>query len=425
MSVQVSDIGSQILNELKGFELTFEDISDPVLHKRFLRRFLTSKRVKQVPQDEKENIFNEAKALLPSYLEFYNKLKKSDTCTGNYTKLEDAHNISEYFTSTGRYKVIPDYLKFIKSSKKGYLVNVYGDEFNRKERGGFFKGSEENKRRHRFTEGRAPRYELFTPEEIKYSVLMKPVYKYNALIENCLHPVPVLAVNLPYTYYSMQNVPANIFTWDLDKEKYQIGGKDLDVINPLIKEIATRGFQKPLVMRISGGRLSAVDNDTLIQLFLATYLNLPTIPVALYMSYEDSVRNYVIEEMQQVVHARKSNSPGELAGELERINKICKPFFIFEEAEGNEVRAYLSCGWEHFAKQKYPSVNDIKDPNAVVLDRYLDPNVEAVDPVPGMTDQECQTMIDDTHEKMRKELEEKLKKENEEVLKNILAGKYS
>ena len=416
-------IAKQVLSEITVPKLILHEIKEPKFRNKFIKQFLTSKTTKHITPEQKDQFFSDKLegALFPSYKEYFDKLKKKDAPSGNYTNITDAYDVSEYFTGVERFKVTPDYLKHIKSGKNGFIVNVYSEEMSKDPiRANIWEDSDENRKKLRFSEGKIPQYEICSPKEVKYSIVGQQMYTYNVYIESCLNPVPVLLIDLPYSYFSTQNTPAHIFTWDLDKEKYQIGGKDIKNINSVINEVAKNGIKEPLVFRISKGRLYPADNDVAIMMFLATYLNLPSIPVALYMSNDNAVRNQFMEELVESAFSKDLDSEDFISS----INLITSPYFIFEKAIDNESKGFLTVGTKDFHKTQYPSITDINDKTALVLDRYLDPNITAPKIERGMSEKDCEEMIAEVHAKMKKELDEKIKQEHGEVVKKILAGAY-
>lgn len=427
----MSEIKNQILEEIGNLNLKIEQVENPVFYKKSMTRFLTSKEVLHVSQENKDEIFSwTPSVLLPEYAEFYKSLKEEDVPENDYSNMTDGHNVSEFFVSSRRYRVEADYLKYIKSSKDGFIINIYGGENGlitnvqgadcSKSSGNIWKYTACPKGRAKFANEEFPNYEFASPEIVAYSVIGKSQYWDKMLIGNCRNPIAVLAIDLPQEYFSNQILSGNIFTWDIVAEKYQVGGLEINEINERIERIAANGFTEPLVMRINEGCITPVDDDTSINLFLATYLNLPTIPAILYMSDEEVMKNRIIEELHDIVHSNLWHD-GEA---LSYINHICKPYFCFERAEDAEKNAFIIIGGKLTARNQYLTMNNIDDPNLVVFDRYLDKDAPKEEvPIP-MTEDDLKEDVAATNRELLDIEAAKWKDEIEEINRKILAGEY-
>lgn len=415
----MSNLKTQILDAFENLNLKVEDVKDPHVHRKFIHNFLTTKEVRHIPQDKKDEMFNwKPSILFPDYQEFYES--SDDTLPEkDYTKVTDAYELCELFAASKRLRVTPDYLRYIKHSKNGYVVNIY-DVASAMISTNIWNFTDCAKEREAFNAGKIPEADLYVPESIKYSVLDEKVYLDFFLIDSCRNDLTALVINLPYEYYSLQNLKGSIFTWDLKNQKYQIGGKDLKAINSDLEYYAKNGFGEPLVFRIDEGCLTPIDNDTAIKLFLATYLALPTIPAVLYMSDEEVTKNRTYDELFDIVY----NNYWDSQDALDMINNICKPYFFFEAVAGSQSRSFLQVGQETFAKNQYPSVNNINDPNIAVINRHIDPSIPAEQILLPMNEEEMTAKMEAANQKLLDEINEKVRKENEEIAKKILAGEY-
>lgn len=416
----MNKIKEQILDELGDLPITTNIINDVSFRKTAMRRFLTSKEVRHVPQDKKEEMFEwNPSVLFPDYEEFYRSLDPATECDSDYSNLSDGHNISELFCESHRFRVTPDYLKYIKSSNDGFTINVYGGE-NTMISKDLWNFTDSPEGRSKFANKLMEPYQFSTPDTVVCTSLDNTSYWDNMLIETCRNYISVLAIDLPNSYYSAQIIKGSIFTWDIVAEKYQVGGLEISEINKRINEIAANGFLKPLVMRIDEGCLTPIDDDTAIDMFIATYLDLPTIPVALYMSDEDVMKNRVMEELHDCIHSNMCHDPAA----LDVINNICKPYFFFELAEAGSGSVYMKTGLTYLHKNQYPSMNNINDPNIVVYNRHLDKSAKVEEIVVPMTAEEAHAVIEEANKKLMAETLAKIQKDNDEINRKILAGEY-
>lgn len=428
----MTEIKNQILEEIGDLQMKTVPIEKPVFYKRSLKRFLNSKEVLHVSQENKDEILSwSPSVLLPDYEVFYNSLEDDVKPENDYSGMTDGYNVSEFFAASRRYRVTADYLRYIKSTKDGYIINIYGGEntlaSNIQEGGHCGKGSGNIWKYTANPEGRAkygrgdiPNYEFTSPESVVYSEVKKTKYWDKMLISSCRNPIAVLLINLPQKYFSNQILVGNIFTWDIGAEKYQVAGLDVDEVNKRIEKLAANGFDEPLVMRINEGCLTPVDDDTAVNLFLATYLNLPTIPAALYMSDEDVAKNEVVEELHDIVHSSLWHD----GQALTYVNDVCKPYFYFETAEQADKEPFLMIGGKPAARSQYLTMNDIDDPNLTVFDRYLDKDAPEEQVLIPMTEEELNMDLSEMHRQILEAEDEKWQEEIEETNRKILAGEY-
>lgn len=427
----MNDIGNQILEEIGKLDLEITEIQKPVFLKKSLSRLLTSKEVLHVSQENKDDIFSwKPSVLFHDYEVFYNSLEDGVVPDKDYTDLTDGYNVSEFFAASKRYRVDPDYLKYIKSSKDGFIINIYGGENTLitnvqgsncgKGTGNIWKYTNCPEGRKKFANKDFPNYEFASPENVFFSSVGKSKYWDKMLISSCRNPIAILVVDLPFKYFSNQILTGNIFTWDIVAEKYEVGGLDIKTVNERIEYIAAHGFVNPLVMRINEGCLTPVDNETAIDLFLATYLNLPTIPAVLYMSNEEVMKNRTVEELHDIVHSEMWHNGEALA----YINNICKPYFYFERVKDVESNPFLVMGTKCVSRSQYLTMNNIDDPNLLVYDRYLNKDAPEEVVVVPMSEDDLAAEVEAYNNELLEMEAEKWQKEIEEVNRKILAGEY-
>jgi hypothetical protein len=416
----MSTLGKQLLDEIKDLKLRTMHFKPSEYSKSSLVSILSSKEIIHISPEKRDEMFSwEPSILFPGYKKYYDDLEDSDKSKNDYTNLKDGHDISELFAKTKRFRVKADYLRYIKNSTDGFIINLYGGEISLKSTEIWNLTNCPNGRK-KFADRKIPPYEFATPSEITYKIIGKPIYDDKVLIESCLNSIPTLAVDLPFSYYRTQSLNCNIFTWDIVAEKYQVGGLEIEEINPIITKIAENGFQEPLVMRINEGCISPIDNDTAINLLLATYLRLPSIPAVLYMTNDHTLINEEYEELFDVVNHGYWTNPQAMYV----INRICKPYFFFEMAADVENKVHLELDGSYFHKNQYPPMNDITEPGLLVYDRYLDTSAKVEDIIINMEEEQIKAMIDSKNEELRVELHEKLRIEQEETKNKILVGDY-
>lgn len=427
----MTEIKSQILEQVGDLQMKTLPIEKPVFYKKSLKRFLSSKEVLHVSQEDKDEILSwSPSVLLPDYEVFYKSLDEDAKPENDYSGLTDGYNVSEFFAASRRYRVTADYLRYIKSTEDGYIINIYGGENTLttnvtgghcgKGSGNIWKYTSNPEGRARFGSGDIPDYEFASPDTVVYSEIGKSKYWDRMLISSCRNPIAAMTIDLPQKYFSNQILVGNIFTWDINAEKYQVAGLNIDEINKRIEKIAAKGFTKPLVFRINEGCLTPSDDDTSIDLFLATYLNLPTIPAILYLSDEDVAKNTVIEELHDIVHSNLWHD----AEAMSYVNDICKPYFYFELAEQAQKNAFLIVGGKQTARSQYLTMNNIDDPNLIVFDRYLDTTAPKEEVLVPMTDEELAMDLSIMHREILDKEAEKWREEIEETNRKILAGEY-
>lgn len=385
-----------------------------------IKEFLTTKETRILSHENKSDIFGWSPSVMfPEYETFYQNIAADDLPREDYSNATDGYGFSELFVASRRYIVNADYLRYVKNTTNPMVVNVYGSENSLLSKR-FWEFTDHAKERDDFINGNIPECKLDTPVIQKYTAFNEPTYLDEVYIDECQDALAVLAIDLPHKYYSTQILKGNIFTWDIGNQKYQIGGKDLNEINLLINQIAISGITEPLVMRINEGCLTPANNDDAIKLFLATYMNLPSIPVVLYMSDDEAVKNIGYEELHNVVHSNIWHS----RQALEHINSICKPYFFFELKEDARNKTYLTVDGEHFAKSQYPTMQSIDDVTVDVFDHFLDTSAPVEEVHVPMSLEALKAKVLARDEELLKELHKKLEADAQEHIQKILNGDF-
>lgn len=418
----MSNIKEQISQEIGALSTSMKPMPEKhAFYRNTLREFLNCKEVRVVPAAQRDEIFGWSPTVLyPEYERLYNSLGTEDKPGKDWSGLKDGFNVSELFVDSRRYIVDPDYLRYIKATDGSFVINVYGADSSLISKK-FWEFTDHTVGRSKFANGQIPEYNFATPAISGYAAFGKTTYWDDVYVESCQDAMAVLAIDLPHKYYSTQILKGNIFTWDVATEKYQVGGKDMYEINLMIEDIAARGLNEPLMMRINEGCLTPVDNDTAIKLFLATYMNLPTIPVVLYMSDDTAVKNRGYEELHEAVHSDIWHSEQALSV----INDICKPYFFFEMVKDTRSKSYLQVGQTLLAKSQYPTMQNVEDLSVEVFDRHLDTKAPHEDVQVPMSDEEIQVKLQQRGQQLMDELIKKQDAEAKAHIQKILDGGFN
>ena len=414
----MNSIKDQIFKEIEEFKIIKRTVKNPVCRRNFIKPLLSTKEVYHIDEKYENSImYREPSLLLPDYDKYFKTMSPEDIPVEDYSELKDGDNVSELFIQTLRFKVTTDYLRHIKNTNNGFIVNIYDGESSTilGDIRGITTCEEE---RARFNKGEIPPYELVEPSNMIYSELEDKAYYDKIFIESCRNKVVALVIDLPYDYFSTQNIKGNIFTYNLNDKTYAVGKYNIDEINEMILNIAANGFDEPLVFRVTHGCIIPVDDDTSVKLFIATYLGLPSIPTVLYMSNEECMKNTVYDELHMLVHSKQMLS----IESIEYANRVLKPY-IFFEVVGSGL-GYFKVDDDYYNKDQYPAMNDISDESRGIDDRYLDTSIEAKEVDIPMSEEEIQKKIDNRNNELMDELQKKLKREEEEIARKILAGEF-
>lgn len=201
-------------------------------------------------------------------------------CEYDFSIHDNGYDISEYVDSVDKY--IPNlfYLHWALNNDAPIYVNEY------------YQPTEEECKELDIRNNM-----VFTVDKYEFSIpkLLHPSYAENVDIPTLEYPVTFITINLPYAMYSVQRLPDNIYTYDPETETYQFGSKTKEQFFNLLDDIFKNGIKEPLFLRVHGQTLTSPDEDTLLKMLAASLLKLDTIPVHLYLSDEDSVKNELFE----------------------------------------------------------------------------------------------------------------------------------
>lgn len=152
-----------------------------------------------------------------------------------------------------------------------------------------------------------PSYDIAIPDHCLYTKTEK---SYN-IIDGSIY---CLTLNLPYEYYKEIDLPDFTASYDLDKNEFWFTGGGLDEHIETLKSVAEKGFIKHILLKIDGGVVVSA-KDYYWAVLIAKELKLPTIPVCLYVTTEETscFERFVDKKIK----------------DKELINELCAPYFIF------------------------------------------------------------------------------------------------
>lgn len=199
--------------------------------------------------------------------------------------------------------------------------------------------------------------------KITYNKFHKKKYVENVIVPSLMDPVTILSVNLPYEIYSYQQLPINIYTYDVLNKKYLFGSKTKEEFMELVSDIAENGITEPIFLRIHGQTLSSRDEETSLVLLAAMLLKLPSIPVNLYFSSEHYAVNTLFEKTCKYI------SPSKLYNNPSFINKILGPEIIVHDT--NITEEALNKLNNIYPLSHYPEMNHDKYVTVRKFDKEL------------------------------------------------------
>lgn len=104
-----------------------------------------------------------------------------------------------------------------------------------------------------------------------------------------IHAFPSLTLNIPFEYYSKQDIPNDIISI-IDNKYIFKGINNSDAIG-LFEDICNKGIPTRFSMEIRGGKLYSDNPIDYIILLIAIWIKLPSIPITLYM-ISDYISDY-------------------------------------------------------------------------------------------------------------------------------------
>jgi hypothetical protein len=308
-----------------------------------------------------------------------------------FDALTDAYGVSEYFGKKGVYIPSPEYNVYIKDLDKDIHVNVYA---------GAIPYIPYN------TDGTVPTDFTFPEiEQMKYVKFTGTSYAQAVRINSYMYRFPALAVNLPYEYYSIQEMPENIWTYDLDTKEYQFAGLDQIDASGLFMNVAKKGITEPLVLQISNGKIVSADDRSYLMLLIATYLHLPTVPAVLYMVRNNSASNMLTSRRQiDIINEMKGMDTGS-DEEIALINPITNPYMTFYKKNVNNNILDSMMNGAHISTEDIIN-QEVASYDAIAF--FKDEGADPCDDVETITDEELKALHAQKHAEEREKIRQSL-----------------
>ena len=285
-------------------------------------RHCSTKQVIHLSSNEVKDILSKTEIPLPKFLlKFDDGLTEPDI--SQYEGIDDGYQVSEYFGKSDTYIPTFNYFRAVKFGGIDFIMNLYnGKDANIaiKEISSKIKNDEID-----IKDIKLPFNIIENP--IKYAMFTDVIYNHKTRMNKYMYTFPSLCLNLSYEYYSTQNVPENILTWNIDTNELQFANKSVNEVINMFNEICNNGLTKPLYFQISHGKIVSASDDDYIKLIIAQYLRLPTIPVVLY-ALNSSQKSDILISMRP---CDIINSSLDIDGsdDYTLINSICDPYIIF------------------------------------------------------------------------------------------------
>ena len=255
---------------------------------RYIPNF-ASRQIVEIPKERFADIYK----ILPESLR-----RKAKKCRAEYKEVIGDYDSTEFY---GKYDVLSSSLEdasrlFFKKADK-LLLSVYSAE-KAKSLPSFIDVK---------TEFDIPEYNVDIPDEC---VLAETENSYNIVNGD----IYCLTLNLPYEYYKDIDLPDFTDCYDVRRNALWFTGGDLDEHIETIKSVAENGFTKHILLKIDGGVVVSA-KDYYWAILIAKELKLPTIPVCLYVTTEET------SCFEQFVDRKIEDKS--------LINELCAPYFTF------------------------------------------------------------------------------------------------
>lgn len=396
----MSGINEYFLNsytppKLMTFNQNFVGFGDIHKHLKSYQTIIISKEEMDSLAKNKDFWFYE------SDMEMYDKLESMTKMfdDNKFDNIKDGYGISEYIGVNEKYIPSIEYLQYIVMTNSDVVISVYDaySLYNISKRNEILRDKIVGQlliRHNDDYDQTLPKYEFIIPKNIKYSKFNNKKYESNVLVSCFQDPVHILSVDIPYSFYSYQPLPHNIYTFDIDKKIHRFGSLYENEFNKLLDDICINGITKPLFMRMNGEVLSSTDEETNLTLLIAKLLKLPSIPVNIYLSNEDIGKNHLIDA---VMYDSNNKSIYKNIGFMKN---VFEPYMIVHKPNDQIINDNI---------QKYTVFSD--DDNLII--RYLNSN-EDID-----FQNYSNSDIKYLHNKMANKEVEKINKEIDKVIKYL------
>lgn len=245
-----------------------------------IHRHLGSRQLIHLTAEEVNEVLDECDVPLPEFLFRYGNNETSYDPTP-YIDVTEWYGTSDYLGSSNVFIPTLNYFGHVKTNRAEFFMNVFNGR-NADIHIGIIQKKINKVKPEDLPSGNFE-FGFNAPGKIPYTVFDETRYNPKASINKYLFRFPVLSINVPYEYYSIQDIPENIYTWDIDSNEYRFADKSTEKVMTMFDDICRNGIQMPLFMQIAQGKIVSASDDNYIALLIAQYLKLPSIPVTLYM----------------------------------------------------------------------------------------------------------------------------------------------
>lgn len=383
-----------------------------------IHRHLASRQLIHLTSEEVSNILDECDVPLPEFLFRYGNNETSYDPTP-YIGRSDWYGVSDYLGTTDTFIPTLNYFGHVKTTKAEFYMNV----FNGRNADIPFNAIMDKIKKVNLEDLPAENFRFNVPDKVVYTIFDSTKYDPKASINKYLFRFPVLSVNIPYEYYSIQEIPENIYTWDIDSNECRFADKTQEEITKMFDDICKNGIQEPLFMQIAQGKIISASDDNYITLLIAQYLKLPSIPVTLYMM-KNTIESKLLQSLRHcdVANAYINNYD---VGEEEwcMATDLCFPYMIFFDSryasrEGNMITIGDRSVFEPaYRPDKDREVVPMEEMN--VTDEYLYSVPQEEDETKVEDRSEADVALEELHEKLRAEAEAKADETLVSYLKEI------
>jgi hypothetical protein len=272
--------------------------------------YLKSKQVISLTQDELKQLAADKDSWFKeSNITEFNNLEKSSKYSSdhNFTIIDKDYGISDYIGGYEKYLPSMYYLWWAKKNNENVTINVY-DAFSltdinkrnqilRDKIIGMRKALNKTTEEDRIMYNVNPYDFDFKTSIIKYTRFVESKYVENVTIPSLKNPATIISVNLPLAMYCVQPLPPNIYNYDIDKKVFTFGTYSANDFDEFLHDLAHYGITEPLFMRMNGQFITSTDERTMLTLFAAILLKIPSIPVNIYFTDESFGSNELMEEL--------------------------------------------------------------------------------------------------------------------------------
>ena len=343
-----------------------------------------------------------------SDIEIYDKLGSMSLMfeDGEFDDIKDGHGISEYIGVYEKYLPSIEYLQYVIMNNSDVVMTIYDaySLYNITKRNEVLRDKVIGQTLLRPDDSydqTLPEYEFIVHNIVPYTKFINVKYEPEVFVPCFQDPIPMISVNIPYSFYMHQPLPHDIYNWDIDTKEHKFGSLNDIEFEKLLTEICTNGITKPLFMRMHGEVLSAVDEETNLILFIAKILKLPSIPVNIYLSNEDVGKNHL---MDAVINSTENNQ--EIYKNIGFMKSVFEPYMIIHKENdtiiSNNIDKYRVFSTDNNLVIRY-LISTASTASTLSIDQNIDVNP-----------------IEDIHKEMHDKEIQKINSDITDIIKNLL-----